>query len=334
MKTRYSQISLEERLKIERWRHVKVSIDEIAAKLGRHRSTIFRELKRNHFQDISMPKVVGYFAMAANLATQSRRSKKRKLIKHPALQQDVVNWIKNDGWTPEQIAGHLKLIQASVRVCQETIYRFVYSKEGMKDDLWWYLPEHRKKRQPRRARKRMPPKIRPENNILFRPDIITNRKQFGHWEGDLMLFQQKFGQGNVTSLVERFSRFTVLLKNSNKKTKNVMDCLIDVMSTLPFMARRSVTFDRGSEFMGWPHLEAEVGAQVWFCDPSAPWQKGTVENTNRRARRWLPRELNPKTLTDHELQIIFDRLNATPRKCLGWKTPAQVFRENILEEAA
>lgn len=219
MKTRYSQISLEERLKIERWRHVKVSIDEIAAKLGRHRSTIFRELKRNHFQDISMPKVVGYFAMAANLATQSRRSKKRKLIKHPALQQDVVNWIKNDGWTPEQIAGHLKLIQASVRVCQETIYRFVYSKEGMKDDLWWYLPEHRKKRQPRRARKRMSPKIRPENNILFRPDIITNRKQFGHWEGDLMLFQQKFGQGNVTSLVERFSRFTVLLKNSNKKTK-------------------------------------------------------------------------------------------------------------------
>ncbi len=104
--------------------------------------------------------------------------------------------------------------------------------------------------------------------------------------------------------------------------------------TLPFMARRSVTFDRGSEFMGWPHLEAEVGAQVWFCDPSAPWQKGTVENTNRRARRWLPRELDPKTLTDHELLMISDRLNATPRKCLGWKTPAQVFREKVLEEDA
>lgn len=113
MNARYSQVSLEEHRKIERWRHVRISVDEIAAKLGRHRLTIFRELKRNHYHDVSMPKVVGYFAVVANTAMQLRRSKERKLIRHPALQQDVVNWIKDDGWTPAQIVGYLKLVQAS-----------------------------------------------------------------------------------------------------------------------------------------------------------------------------------------------------------------------------
>lgn len=147
-----------------------------------------------------------------------------------------------------------------------------------------------------------------------------------------MLFKQHFGQSNVTSLVERVSRFTVLLKNQSKHTRPVMDKVTTVMKSLPFGARRSITFDRGTEFVAWPHLQSETGTQAWFCDPSAPWQKGTVENTNRRARRWLPRKLNVRTLTDHELKMICARLNHTPRKCLGWKTPAEVFREKVLEE--
>lgn len=149
-----------------------------------------------------------------------------------------------------------------------------------------------------------------------------------------MLFRQRFGKANVTSLVERVSRFTVLLMNANKTTARVMGRLAKVMHTLPHNARKSVTFDRGSEFMDWPHLQAEVGTQTWFCDPSAPWQKGTVENTNRRARRWLPREIDPTALTDHHLEVNCARLSATPRNCLGWKTPAEVFKENALDQAA
>jgi hypothetical protein len=90
------------------------------------------------------------------------------------------------------------------------------------------------------------------------------------------------------------------------------------------------TFDRGSAFIDWPHLQAGIGMQTWFCDPCSPRQKGTVENTNRPARRWLPRETDPAMISNHHLKMICDRLNATPRKCLGWKTPAEVFREKVL----
>jgi IS30 family transposase len=109
----------------------------------------------------------------------------------------------------------------------------------------------------------------------------------------------------------------------------VLGKVIDAMCHPPIRSRKSITFDRGTEFVAWPHLQAEIGTQTWFCDPSAPWQKGTVVNTNRRARRWLPRKLNMSRVTEPELKGICDRLNATPRKCLGWKTPAEVFREKM-----
>ena len=147
-----------------------------------------------------------------------------------------------------------------------------------------------------------------------------------------MLFKQKLGPANVTSLVERVSRFTMTLKNPNKRTKPIMGKIIEAIKDLPPVARRSITFDRGSEFMNRPHLQAEIGTQTWFCDPSSLWQKGTDENTNRRARRWLPRKRDIRPMTDQDMKGICDRLNNTPRKCLGWKTTADVFREKMLEE--
>ena len=144
-----------------------------------------------------------------------------------------------------------------------------------------------------------------------------------------MLFKQKLGQTKVTSLVERASRFTVILQNPSRRTKPVME---NIIKDLPHQARRSISFDRGSEFMDWPHLQAEIGAQTRFCDPPSPWQKGTVENTNRGARCWLPRTRDIRTMSDQDIKEISDRLNNTPRQCLGWKTPAEVFREKMIEE--
>ena len=262
----------------------------MARVLKRCRSTIFRELKRNFFSDESMPKCDGYYGDAAHRMSADRRARDRKLIKYPELCKRVIERLKN-GWTPEQIGNRMIHENAPMRVCQETIYRHIYSKEGLRDELWWYLPTHRVARRPRRARKKHPPKFHRDVSILFRPDDVAHRRQFGHWEGDLMLFEQKLGQTNVTSLVERISRFTVILKNPNKRTKPVMGKIIKAIKDLPHQARRSITFDRGSEFMNWPHLQAEIGTQTWFCDPSSPWQKGTVENTNRRARRELWSEL-------------------------------------------
>lgn len=217
----YKQLSLEERHKIEKWRAAKISVDVIAERLGRDRSTIFRELRRNHFTDAEMPNVVGYFGAVASMMALSRRQKDRKLLRHPELQALVIERIK-DGWTPEQIAGRLIYKSAPVRVCEEAIYRFVYSPEGTKEHLWWYLPEHCRKRRPRKGRAPKKPKINLELGIEKRPEIIGKRVQFGHWESDLMLFRQKFGKSNVTSLVERVSRYIVLLINSNRTTALVM----------------------------------------------------------------------------------------------------------------
>lgn len=327
----YQQLNITERRRIERWKHAKVPVDEMARVLKRCRSTIYRELRRNHFSDESMPKYAGYYGSAAQLKMADRRARKRKLIKHPSLCNRVITQLKN-GWTPEQIGNRMIHEKAIPRVCQETIYRYIYSKEGMKQELWWYLPTHRMSRKPRRARKRLPPKFHRDVSILFRPDDVAHRRQFGHWECDLMLFKQALGQTNVTTLVERVSRFTLILKNPNKRTKPVMGKIMMAIKDLPHVARRSITFDRGTEFVSWPHLQAEIGTQTWFCDPSSPWQKGTVENTNRRARRWLPRKRDIRGMSDQDIKEISDRLNNTPRKCLGWKTPAEVFREKMLEE--
>jgi len=239
----YSQLSLSERRRIENWWHAKVPVAEMARVLKGHKSTIFREIKRNFWADVSPPsKYAGYFGSTAHLHSQKRRSVQRKLIRHPDLCRRVVARLKN-GWTPEQIGNRMIFEGAKLRVCEETIYRYIYSKEGMAQELWWYLPENRKSRRPSRARKRQAPKFDRDVSILFRPDDVAHRRQFGHWEGDLVLFKQRFGQTNITSLVERVSRFTVLLKNPNKRTKPVMGKIMKAVRDLPLLARKSITFD-------------------------------------------------------------------------------------------
>ena len=155
----------------------------MARVLKRCRSTIFRELKRNHFSDPCMPKCDGYYGAAAQLRTANRRARERKLIRHPDLLARVIERLKN-GWTPEQIGNRMRHEGARLRVCQETIYRYIYSREGIRDDLRWYLPNHRSARRPRHARKRLPPRFHRDVSILFRPDDVAHRRQFGHWEGE------------------------------------------------------------------------------------------------------------------------------------------------------
>jgi len=147
-----------------------------------------------------------------------------------------------------------------------------------------------------------------------------------------MLFKQKLGQSNVTSLGERVRRLTVILKNPNKRTKPVMGKIMHTIRDLPPAAREATTFDRGNEIVSWPHLQAETGKQTWVCDPSSPWQKGTVENTYRRLRGWLRRKRDFRRMIDHDMKLICDLPNNRPCKCHGWKTPAEVFREKMIEE--
>lgn len=108
--------------------------------------------------------------------------------------------------------------------------------------------------------------------------------------------------------------------------------VMEAVQDLPHLSRKSITFDRGTEFVSWPHLQSEIGTQGWSCDPLSPWQNGTAENTNRHVRRWLPRKRNINKMADHELKKLCEHLNNTPRKCPCWKTPDEVFREKMMEE--
>ena len=331
MKRTYSHIDLNERRKIARWRLSGLSVEMIAEKLGRHRSTIFREIKRNLFIDTAVPDLNGYYCVTAHDMARERRAKLRKLARFSHVRQSVIERIVH-GWSPQQIAGRMRLERHPISVSHETIYKFAYSADGQAIKLWQHLPEHRARRRPRHARRKHGQRFSPDLNILRRPDVVADRKQFGHWECDLMQFRKRFGKANVTSLVERVSRFAIFMRNNDRQSRPVMDGLVQALQALPHLARRSITFDRGTEFTDWPYLQASIGAQTWFCDPQSPWQKGTVENTNGRVRKWLSREVDPLSVTDADLIEICNRLNATPRKCLGYRTPAEVFRKKLLAQ--
>lgn len=326
----YSQLNLQDRRRIDQLRNQNISINEIARILSRHRSTIYRELRRNRFDDAEWPDLSGYYSLTANNIACGRRKRFRKLSRYPDLQQAVVNQLKA-GWSAEQVAGRLLVDKSPVRICAETIYRFAYSPEGQAIDLRRHFPEQRRKRRPRKARGVRGPNIPDNISIYHRPQDINERSVFGHWEGDLMMFQKQYGKANVMTLVERKSRFTALFKNNDRQSKPIMDAVINGLSPLPSSARRSFTFDRGSEFAAWPELKTGLGSETWFCDPHAPWQKGTVENTNRRLRRHLPRSFDPLKITGKYLHLICQTINTTPRKCLGFRTPEEVFRQLLLE---
>lgn len=201
-----------------------------------------------------------------------------------------------EGWSPEQIAGRLTFEGHAIRVSHETIYAHVYSAEGQSEELARYLPSRRKKRRSRYARRPRGQVFPPDRSIHQRPEYVNARETFGDWEGDLMIFERAQGNMNVASLVERKTRFAVLFRNNDRSSTHFMRTLMDVMEPLPQPARKSITFDRGFEFRERRKLKSGIGTDSWFCDPQAPWQKGSVENLNKRARRYLPRDTQLATL--------------------------------------
>ena len=322
------ELALHERQIIEDMMLARASVTAIADKLSRHRSTIYREIKRNTYTDEEMPELDGYYGKIAQKISAERRHRRRKLARFPKLLDAVIEGFEA-GWSPEQIAGRMRLEKMPETVSHESIYVWVYSKDGQRENLARYLPNRRKKRRPRRSRKARDTVFPQDRRIENRPDEVEGRKNFGHWEGDLMIFRRELGPMNVTSLVERKTRFAVLFRNGDRRSKPLMTKLIDLLSPLPQPARQSITFDRGFEFIAWRELKKGMGTEAWFCDPHAPWQKGSVENLNGRARRYLPREIPLAALSGSAMKEVCEKLNATPRKCLGYRTPSEVFDEEL-----
>ncbi len=318
----YRHFTLEERRTLFRLLNAKLPIKEIAGQLGRHRSTIYREIARNEFREVKQYR--GYYPVTAEDSAKRRRRRQRKLVRDPRLRGHIVEKLKLC-WSPEQIAGRLKLTGEDGRLCHETIYQFVYSPEGRALELHRHLLRTRRLRRRRFGRKPRSLKIPTERTIAQRPAEIGQRHAIGHWEADLLIFRRAHGKANVTSLVERKSRFTRLIPNDDRRSRQVIGAIGQALGSLPPTARQSITFDRGSEFLGYAELARAHGIEAYFCDPHSPWQKGSVENTNGRLRRFLPGELDPSTLTTGKPREIETRMNDTPRKCLGFSTPQETF---------
>ena len=331
MRRLYHKLTLDERRILATMLQAKVTKTKIAKTLGRDRSTIHREIKRNWWHDDEVSQADGYWHVTAQTLADRHHLKQRKLERHEDLRKEVIAKLKT-GWSPEQIAGRLTIEpHAPHRIYHETIYQYVYSKSGQSQELGHYLPERHKKRKPRYARKARGEVFPLERSIHNRPEEINDRSQFGNWEGDLMIFERAQGNANIATLIERKTLYTVLLRNNDRKSKPLMNRLIDKMSPLPADARRSITFDRGFEFTSWRELKTGMGTKSWFCDPQAPWQKGSVENMNKRVRRYLPRDTPLLSLSSRYIGSICARLNGTPRKCLGYKTPAEAFRDELMK---
>jgi len=202
--------------------------------------------------------------MTAQSIAMERYQRRRKLVRDDALRDAVIDRLK-EGWSPEQIAGRLKIETGPARICHETIYQFVYSREGQSQELARYLPEHRKKRRHRGSRKPRGSVFPEHSAIKHRPKKVNERREFGHWEADLIIFRREHGNANVATVVERQTRFTVLIRNGDRRSRPIMNRLIDHLGPLPAQARRSMTFDRGFEFVSWKELHKGMGTKAWFC---------------------------------------------------------------------
>jgi transposase, IS30 family len=323
----YRQLELDERRTIFRRLDAKLPVAAIASRLGRHRSTIHREIRRNQFHDERF--YAGDFPLVADDLARQRRQRRRKLSRHESLRRHVVAKL-TACWSPQPIAGRLRLdAPDGVGVGHETIDRYIYGPEGRELGLHRHLPKARRRRQPRHGRRPRPSFVPADRAIQLRPAEVEDRRTFGHWKADLLIFQREHGKANLTSLLERQTRSTLLLANPDRRSSTLVGRIGQSLQGLPAGSCRSITFDRGTELAAYGLLTDRLGAEAWFCDPHSPWQKGAVENANGRIRRFLPGERNPAELTVDELARMVAILHATPWRCLGYRTPQEAFQEQL-----
>jgi IS30 family transposase len=318
MGSRYDQLTLEERCAIAELYRAGRSIRQIAAAMDREPSTISRELKRNTG---SGPSSGAYQAGYAQQQTEARRWSGTRLDRDPALRDRVLGLLAQ-GWSPEQVVGRLKREEGRTVIGCETIYRFIYAQLKRTNDGAWrrYLPRAKAKRGRRRKKGGSPALlIKDRVSVHQRPSEALDRHQVGHWEADFMLFA-RYGQ-SVLVLHERTSRLTALVRTDSRKAEPTALLLAQLIEPLPKRLRRSLTFDNGTEFAEHHRLRIKT----FFCDPHAPWQKGGVENAVGRIRRWLPRQTNLEDLDPNDVLNAAAAYNHTPRRCLDFQTPAEVF---------
>jgi IS30 family transposase len=320
-------LSLAEREEISRAVVAGHSMRSIAAQLGRAPSTISREIKRNGGQE-------SYRASQADQSAwdRGRRPKTCKLAQNRALARLVAGKLQLQ-WSPEQIAGWLKQAypdDTSRQVSPETIYRslFIQARGALKKELVEHLRRTRVMRRSRHHTQKTDDhgRITDAVSISERPASVEDRAVPGHWEGDL-LFGSKNSQ--IATLVERHTRYVMLVKVAGKDTETVINALIKHARKLPEELYQSLTWDRGKEMADHKRFTLATDIKVYFCDPHNPWQRGSNENTNGLLRQYFPKRTDLSGYSQAQLNAVARRLNERPRKTLNFETPAERFHQTV-----
>ena len=316
-------LSLAEREEISRGVVAGNSIRSIAATLKRSPSTVSREINRNGGR-------LQYRANQAdkNAWNRAHRPKVCKLVTNRSLANIVARKLQLE-WSPEQIAGWLKYTfpdDEKNQVSHETIYRSLYiqARGALKKELLQHLRRTRVMRRSRHHTQKTPDhgQITDAISISERPASVEDRAVPGHWEGDLIIGSKN---SQIATLVERKTRYVLLAKVDGKDSKTVVDALIKQAHKLPRELYKSLTWDRGSEMAQHKRFTLATDIDVYFCDPSSPWQRGSNENTNRLLRQYFPKGTNLSEHSQAKLNAVARRLNERPRKTLDYETPAVRF---------
>lgn len=314
------RLNLYDRQKLAFWCERRVSRRALARLMGRDHSVILRELSRNKGDYLPYnPDHAQYFA-----ESRARKKKKTKFEKYPALKEYVSKNIK-EGLSPEQVSAMLKIDPPpellGITLCTESIYTFVYASPLM-DGLHAHLRRKRLKRRNRHGRVKQAKTLLKERiSIHARPEEINQRKEFGHWESDSMVFSKQ--HEGLSVQYERSLQLVRINKIANRSAQETEDALRNSIESLPVGSFKTLTFDNGGEGAHHMIIRDEFEIDTFFCDPYASWQKGGVENVNGLIRQYLPRKADLSKVSHRDIYLIQERLNNRPRKGLGYKTPNQ-----------
>ncbi|MGB5721338.1 MAG: IS30 family transposase [Woeseiaceae bacterium] len=317
-------LTLAEREEISRGIASRRSLRSIALRLGRAPSTVSREIQRNGGRH-------GYRASRADAAAweRARRPKSCKLARHRTLACLVAAKLKLQ-WSPEEIAAWLRREypdDESHQVSHETIYKtlFIQARGALKKQLLAHLRRNRAMRRPR-GHTQKNQHIKGVVSIRERPAEARDRAVPGHWEGDLLI-----GSNNsqIATLVERQTRYCMLVRVKRSDTETVIDALIKQAHKLPRELYKSLTWDRGSEITDHQRFTLDTGIKVYLCDPASPWQRGSNEQVNGLLRQYFPKGVDLSAVHQNRLNAVAGRLNERPRKTLGYCSPAEKFAECV-----
>lgn len=302
-----------------------VSLNEIARRLGRNKSTLSRELRRNGG---SIYQSYGGGSADRRAKARRRNASRRERLRVPRVRAFVRRKLRS-GWSPEQIAGRLPRELPGCHISHEAIYQYVYDRSvrGRENLVPCLARAHWKRQIKGHRHTHRDPHIPARISILDRPRTITARRQMGHWENDLIISRQSSAALNI--LVERKTRYSKLTKVPHHTPHATRYAITRTLSRLPRAARRSITYDNGHENLHHRQINEVLGTSSYFCEPYHSWEKGTVENTVSLVRRYFPKRTDFKTIDIRRIKQVERQLNNRPRKILNFRTPREAFTRAV-----